>query len=136
MSRVSNRIAAPAAATNGAAAAVTFAQPAARYIPAQNREWLENDEGQVVLLIPKFGAHRLGRWLMSRMKEPNYRVKLDEVGSFVWRRCDGANTVDEIGKQLAEQFGDKVAPVRERLDIFFKQLSRGESLKWQENRER
>ena len=73
---------------------------------------------------------------MSRMKEPKYRVRLDEVGSFVWRRCDGKNTVEEIGRQLEEHFGGTVKPVHERLDMFFEQLSRGQSLKWHKNGER
>ena len=27
--------------------------------------------------------------MLARMQKPTYRLTLDEIGSFVWERCDG-----------------------------------------------
>lgn len=98
--------------------------------PKWNRQWEESERGLAVILIPKFGNHAIGKWLMAHMNRPNYRLKLDEIGSFVWERCDGHKNVREIGQKLSKQFGDKVEPVYERLHLFFKSLERNQSITW------
>jgi len=97
--------------------------------PKRNREWRES-ENRAVILIPKFGNHFLGKWLMSKMKSPNYRLNLDEIGSFVWKHCDGNKTVEDIGQKLEAEFGEKVTPVYERLNLFFVSLSKSKSITW------
>lgn len=64
------------------------------------------------------------------MKQPYYRLKLDEIGSFVWEHCNGMDEVQEIGEKLRKKFGDRVEPVQERLALFFKQLERSKSITW------
>lgn len=98
--------------------------------PKRNREWERSEKKLAVVLIPKFGQHLFGRWMLTRMQRPNYRLSLDEVGSFVWERCDGAHSVEDIGRDLAEQFGQSVEPVFERLGLFFQQLERTKSIIW------
>lgn len=92
--------------------------------PQKLRDWERTDQGRIVVLKPKFGNHALGRWLMSRLRNPNYRIKLDEFGSLVWEMCDGETTVKEIGETMRARFGDRVEPVYDRLAIFFRQLER------------
>lgn len=65
------------------------------------------------------------------MARPNYRLNLDEVGSFVWERCTGLENVQEIGEKLAKKFGSKVEPVHERLSLFFQSLEKSKSITWQ-----
>ncbi|RMD93609.1 MAG: PqqD family protein [Calditrichaeota bacterium] len=84
----------------------------------------------VEIIMPKFGKHPIGTWLMKHMQKPTYRLKLDEVGSFVWERCDGTYKVEEIGQLLQEKFGEKVEPVFERLILFFRQLEKIKSIIW------
>jgi len=98
--------------------------------PRRNRDWETTDDGLAVILIPKFGNHFLGRWLLSKMNQPNYRLKLDEIGTFIWQQCDGSNDVKAIGEQLERQFGDKVKPVHQRLGLFFQSLQRSKSITW------
>ena len=43
------------------------------------------------------------------------RIKLDEVGSYVWLRLDGERTVGDIAGSLKAEFGDRVEPAEERL---------------------
>ncbi len=83
-----------------------------------------------VILVPKFGNHLLGRWLMARLRNPYYRLRLDEIGSFVWEHCSGDLSVQEIGARLGQRFGDTVEPVYERLDLFLRSLERSKSIVW------
>jgi len=94
-------------------------------IPKRNRQWEVGDGDRVVILRPKFEKHWLGRWLLSRMENPHYRIRLDTYGSWVWKRCDGRATVGEIAESLKGQFGDSVEPVYQRLALFIQQLWRG-----------
>ncbi len=74
----------------------------------------------VSLLVPRFRSRLLAP-LAARLRP--YRVHLDAVGSFVWLRLDGNTRVDAIGAELAEAFGDEVAPVEERVPQFLHQLA-------------
>lgn len=98
--------------------------------PKWNCDWEKSDNGLTVILIPKFGDHAIGKWLMAHMARPNYRMKLDEIGSFVWEHCDGNDSVQEIGRKLSKHFGEKVEPVYERLTLFFQSLQRSKSITW------
>ena len=92
--------------------------------------------GTDVILIPRFGDHRLGRWLMRRMRHPYYRMKLDEIGTFVWRRIDGRTSVASIGESMKKQFSEKVEPVYERLGKFVSQLDRAGVIQFVEDQGR
>jgi len=98
--------------------------------PKRNREWLTNESERTTILLPKFGNHRVGRWLMSKIKQPHYRLNLDDVGSFVWQQCDGKNTVEQIRKALLNHFGEKIEPADLRLHQFLKSLDRTKAITW------
>ena len=102
-------------------------------IPTRNRQWEMGDGDKVVILRPKFEDHWLGRWLLSRMKNPHYRVRLDAYGSWVWMKCDGRCTVKEIADGLKKHFGESIEPVYERLALFLNQLWRGRFIVYQDN---
>lgn len=84
----------------------------------------EEESGQVVLLRPRFGRGRLGRWMERRIGRRPLRLRLDEVGSFVWRRCDGARRVAVLSEELREEFGERIEPAEERLVLFLTGLLR------------
>jgi hypothetical protein len=98
--------------------------------PKWNRNWEKTENGLAVIMVPKFGNHSLGKWLMQRMSNPNYRLKLDELGSFVWEHCDGTENVQQIADKLKKKYGDKVEPVYDRLGIFLNRLERSKSIIW------
>lgn len=52
------------------------------------------------------------------------RVRLDERGSFVWRRIDGERTVAELARDLAGEFGAEVEPADERVALLLRSLDR------------
>jgi len=98
--------------------------------PEWNHEWHLGENDRVVILVPKFGNHWFGRWMMSKMEKPKVRLKLDDIGSFVWQKCDGNNSVEQIARALSQQFGENVDPVYERLNLFFQNLAKSNSVKW------
>ena len=93
-------------------------------VPVQNTEWEKEKEGLVVLLKPKFQNTFLKKHLLSLMKKPYYRIKLDEVGSHVWNHCDGKHTVKDVADSLYQKFGEKVEPLYDRLALFFQSLEK------------
>lgn len=85
----------------------------------------EQDGERYVLLRPRFLRGLLARWLQPVLRRPYFRVHLDEIGSFVWARCDGETTVAELAGAMEEHFGARVSPALERLRLFLDQLQRG-----------
>lgn len=57
--------------------------------------------------------------MQPRLKRPHIRVKLDELGTFVWRRLDGATPFCRIAEAMREQFGEHAEPSEARLKAFF-----------------
>jgi hypothetical protein len=93
-------------------------------VPVRTVAWEEVD-GLVQLLVPRFGSGRLGLWLQRSLRQRPLRVHLDAMGSFVWNRCDGRSRVDEIGRALQAEFGERATSVEDRLVEFLRSLVRG-----------
>jgi hypothetical protein len=66
--------------------------------PRRLLDWRERSNGQVVIFRPKFGHGVVGRWLASCLADPHYRIRLDDVGAFVWKACD----VEPVERRLAQ----------------------------------
>ncbi len=96
--------------------------------PRRALEWREGEDGRCVLLRPKFGSGRFGRWLAARVDDPHYRIRLDDVGTFVWKACDGRTPLALIAERLREQFGSSVEPAEQRLARFVGQMRRSKLL--------
>lgn len=63
--------------------------------------WSEQDNGRVLLVVP-LAMRPWMRLARAFMPVPTERkVELDEVGSDVWRWCDGERTVREVVRELA-----------------------------------
>ncbi|MEA2054381.1 MAG: PqqD family protein [Candidatus Thermoplasmatota archaeon] len=74
--------------------------------PMRTAEWYE-EEGLARIKAIKFEG-KLGKWLCRVLKKQNYIVvNLDEMGSFIWKRCDGKTTVGEILNEMKESMGEK-----------------------------
>lgn len=92
--------------------------------PVRRAEW-EETEGHVTLLVPRFGRNSLARWFERQTRTRPFKVHLDDVGTFVWRRCDGETRVAEIADGLREEFGERIEPAEDRLVRFLTNLVRG-----------
>ena len=93
--------------------------------PRRLREWEEVD-GLVVVLMPKFRHPWLVHTLMPILRSKHIRVKLDGLGSAVWRRCDGETDVAAIAKQVRGEFGAEAEPLLDRIGAFLRKLEHGE----------
>ena len=64
----------------------------------------ESEEGLIAVELPRrkdWVGGALGFLFFVPESKP---VQLDEVGSFVWKRCDGEHTVNEIAVALATEY--------------------------------
>jgi len=82
-------------------------------VPERIAQWVEED-GRIVLLKPKVKSARVRKFMVR----PNYRVKLDDYGSWVWKNIDDARSVEEIGGILRDKYGESIEPLYERLGDF------------------
>ena len=92
--------------------------------PRRRLDWRETEDRCCVVLRPKFGESRAGRWLAGRLGDPCYRIRLDDVGTFIWKACDGQTPLTVIAARLHGAFGDRVEPADERLARFIQTLLR------------
>lgn len=97
-------------------------------IPIRVSDWKDNDEGLVTLILPKFKS-KIGKVFASKFKNPMYEVKLDAIGAFLWRECDGENNIYDISQDMLKEFGDDIEPVYERIKIFINMLKNLNAIK-------
>ncbi len=92
-------------------------------IPERNMDWDTDPETQfVVIKKPKFKNPLLKKYLLPRLKRPDYSVKLDKIGSFAWKNIDGKVSFAEIGEKMIKEFGESIEPVDDRLGQFINSL--------------
>jgi len=95
-----------------------------KVVAKRNLEWEDGPEGMAVLLVPRFRSGPFAKWLQPRLKRPHIRVKLDQVGSFVWKRLDGQTQFTSVVEEMRNEFGSKIEPAEERLIKFFSILNK------------
>jgi len=101
--------------------------------PIRTAEWYE-EEGLVRLKAMKFKG-KVGKWLCDVLNKPNYIVvNLDEMGSFIWKRCNGRTTIGEILDELRENMGERFEKegIEPRSFFFFHKLRNLGFLVWRE----
>ena len=96
--------------------------------PSRRFEWREAHDGRCVVLRPKLGGSRVGRWLAARLSDPYYRIRLDDLGTFVWKACDGQTPLTVIAERMRDEFGGRVEPAEQRLGLFVQQMLRSRLL--------
>ncbi len=97
-------------------------------LPERIANWETTEEGKVVVLVPKFRNPLLVKFILPFLAKPNFRIKLDDVGSHIWKMCDGKTSVAVISESLKEKFGDSIEPIDARINKFFNHLERGDLL--------
>lgn len=89
--------------------------------PVRQIEWMEENE-KVSLKVIKFKG-KFGQWLCRGLKKPNYFfINLDEIGSFIWKRCNGKNSIEDILEELKEKYDRE--KIKERLLTFLIMLNK------------
>jgi hypothetical protein len=92
----------------------------------RNIQWEDGPEDRAVLLVPRFRKGFLAKYLQPRLKKPYMRVKLDDIGTFVWKRCDGNTDLEALARLMRDEFGEKIEPAAERLQQFLTILKRSQ----------
>jgi len=88
-------------------------------VPRRLGPWRADGDVRVVVERPKPGTRGLKgafdhlRWLMSHPK-----IRLDDLGSFVWKRMEGGETLAEIASATSEAFPDRSEGMEQRLALF------------------
>jgi hypothetical protein len=94
-----------------------------QFIPNRREfPWSVGEDGLVHIVVPKFQS-RLGRKLCGLIRKKNeFCADMDRIGSFVWERCDGKTSVDNILKELEKDFPDE-KNIDQRLFVFLTQMA-------------
>jgi len=93
--------------------------------PMRRVPWLERDDGRVVIDRPRppidglRGLIRRAGWMLAPR-----RIRLDEVGSFAWRRLDGATKVRALAGVMRDAFPDSCDQLEERLGDYLRAMRR------------
>lgn len=90
--------------------------------PLRKKEFDLDDQGIVTVKIPRFTNKILVKLLIPRLKKPLMRVKLDDVGSSVWKEINGETSVADIARKLEQKYGDTFVQAPERVAEFLKQM--------------
>ena len=93
--------------------------------PVRCVPWREAEDGRVVIDRPRPRGRglRLVREAASWMMTPR-RIRLDDLGSFAWRRLDGSTSVATIVGVLRQTFPDRMDQAEERLGAYLRMLRR------------
>ncbi|MDQ7815951.1 MAG: PqqD family protein [Melioribacteraceae bacterium] len=91
-----------------------------------------SDENIVTIIIPKFKNKFIVQYIVPKLKSPDIKLKLDEIGTATWLLLDGKKNVREISNLLMEKFGDKIEPVNQRLTKFLTGLYEQRLITFQE----
>ncbi len=88
--------------------------------------WERGPDDRAVLLVPRFQNGWLARRIQPRLsaKRSHVRLRLDEMGSFVWEHADGVRSCAKIIEALQERFGEDAEPAAQRVRLFVDRLLR------------
>jgi hypothetical protein len=87
--------------------------------------WFERDDGRVVIDRPRppvdglRGLIRRASWMFAPR-----RIRLDEIGSFAWRRLDGTTKVRTLAGVMRDAFPDSCDQLEERLGDYLRAMRR------------
>lgn len=88
-------------------------------------EWREDENGLVTVLRPCLGKSGIGKRIAEAFRFDAYRIRLDRIGSAVWKLSDGKNSVETIKVQIEKLFPDEEQmALAERLNAFLHQMNR------------
>lgn len=89
--------------------------------PKQICEFEEKD-GLVTVLFVNPNPSFLDKYIFKKLAKKPKKIDLDEIGSFVWKLCEGNKSINEIVELTRDHFGEKVEPADKRVELFIKQM--------------
>lgn len=91
-------------------------------IPVVKHEHKINEDGNVVILIPKFKNQKFARWFIPKRKSIYYSVNLDPIGSEVYLKIDGNKSLAEICSLINLNSESPIADLEQRASAFISNL--------------
>lgn len=87
-------------------------------------KWTKSEMGEVVITL-KLRETKKGDFLSKLFPAPKEkRISLDQIGSFVWDRCDGKHSIDDIAKELCDEYKMLRQEAEVSLSTFIQELSK------------
>lgn len=91
------------------------------YIPIINHSnWIEKQNNIYLIFEHDKPMERFAAWLVR--KPTTTDLKLDDLGTKVWKLMNGSNSVYSIGQILLRDYGPDFEPVYERLVVYLRYL--------------
>ncbi|MCX6256512.1 MAG: PqqD family protein [Bacteroidia bacterium] len=87
--------------------------------PVKLAKYEVDEKEQVIIIVSKFRNPFWRNFLLPRRKSPEYRIRLDELGSATWNEINGRKKVGEICSSLSGRLGEKIHPAEERVTRYF-----------------
>ena len=88
----------------------------------KHNDWIDKKGSIFLIFHYNHPIQKAVNWLV---KKPNTSdLKLDDLGSTVWKSIDGKRNVKELGDVLVDTFGEGCQPVYERLIMFLRYMNR------------
>jgi hypothetical protein len=84
-------------------------------------DWFKNDEGLVEIKVPKFTSNFGKSFCRVIRKDNTFCAKMDKIGSVIWEKSDGKNSVKDILNTLEKNFPDE-ENLDQRLFLFLQQM--------------
>jgi len=93
------------------------------YVPViKHTEWIEKENKVFLLFHYNRPIERLAAWLVRKPRTTD--MKLDKLGSRVWKLIDGKKTVYDISQCLLNNYGDEYEPVYDRLTMYLRYINK------------
>lgn len=90
--------------------------------PIRQLPFETDSDGKVTIIVPH-EENWFTRKFLPKPKKPAQKIHLDELGSFVWKCCDGKLSIQEICMELQSKFQEKAAvSAQERIVLFSQQM--------------
>jgi hypothetical protein len=102
--------------------------PFEELVPVPQHRSEDQPDGRVTVLVPRFSGRWARRWVLPLFARQEVPLRLDALGSFVWRQCDGRTSVGEIAARLQARAGGERAEAGTRVITFLRQLARYDSV--------
>ncbi len=90
--------------------------------PVANYQHERNSDGVVVVLIPRFDKHFIGRLIEKKSSKKEIRTDLDSNGSKVYLLIDGKRTVYDIFKMINDGSDLHLEQAQERIITYLRML--------------
>ncbi len=91
--------------------------------------WEVEQNGHVVLKMEHHGFYAKIAQVCFHKPRISH-IKMDELGSYVWKQIDGTRNLQEIALLLKERFGKDAEPLYDRFIPFVRILSQHGFVRW------